>query len=74
MFSILAMPSTTVAKMMGANTILISLINASPSGFMSTPTCGQNTPNRMPIETPIRTCTYNLPTNRLAIAVSELLL
>ena len=35
MFSIRAMPSTTIAKMIGANTILISLMNTSPSGLTS---------------------------------------
>lgn len=57
MFSILAMPSTTVAKMMGAKTILISLMKASPMGFKSAPTCGQKTPISTPRVTPINTCT-----------------
>ena len=40
MFSIRAMPSTTIAKMIGANTILISLMKMSPSGFRSPPRLG----------------------------------
>ena len=40
MFSMRAMPSTTIAKMIGANTILISLMKMSPSGFTSTPRLG----------------------------------
>ena len=36
----LAMPLTTVQKMIGAISILISLMNVSPSGFICSPTQG----------------------------------
>ena len=38
--SMLAMPCTMVQKMIGAMSILINLINRSPSGFMASPRCG----------------------------------
>ena len=37
----LAMPCTTVQKMMGATSIRTSLMNKSPSGFMESALCGQ---------------------------------
>ena len=40
MSSMLAMPCTTVQKMIGAISILISLMNASPSGFICAPMSG----------------------------------
>ena len=40
MSSMLAMPCTTVQKMIGAMSILIILMNASPSGFICSPSCG----------------------------------
>ena len=40
MSSMLAMPWTTVQKMIGAISILISLMNRSPSHFMLSPNCG----------------------------------
>jgi hypothetical protein len=44
----LAIPTTTVQKMIGPITILTSLMNPSPSGFMLVPTPGQ----KWPIATP----------------------
>jgi hypothetical protein len=35
-----AMPVTTVVKMIGAISILISLMNPSPSGFIAAPQAG----------------------------------
>ena len=40
MSSMLAMPCTTVQKMIGAISILISLMKASPSGFIDSPMLG----------------------------------
>ena len=40
MFSMPAMPVTTVQKMMGAIIILISLMKASPSGLICAPSSG----------------------------------
>ncbi|MCY1217668.1 hypothetical protein D9M69_427680 [compost metagenome] len=57
MFSMRAMPSTTVAKMIGANTILMSLMNTSPSGLRSLPMSGAHTPSAMPALTPSNTWT-----------------
>jgi hypothetical protein len=36
----LAMPCTTVQKMIGAMIILIALMKASPKGFICSPSCG----------------------------------
>ena len=44
-----AMPMTTVQKMMGAMIILISLMKASPSGFIASPLCGAKNPTRTPM-------------------------
>ena len=38
--SMLAMPCTTVQKMIGAIIILINLMKVSPSGFICSPTLG----------------------------------
>ena len=40
MFFMLAMPCTTVQKMMGAISILMSLMKASPKGFIASPQPG----------------------------------
>ncbi len=40
MSSIPAMPTTTVQKMTGAMIILMSLMKASPSGFIAVPVSG----------------------------------
>ena len=40
MSPIFAMPTTTVAKMIGAIIILISLMKPSPSGFIAAPRAG----------------------------------
>ncbi len=40
MFFMLAMPCTTVQKMMGAISILISLMKPSPKGFIASPQPG----------------------------------
>src|SRR5262245_11037827 len=55
-----AMPTTTDAKMIGASSIRISLMNRSPSGFICAPTSGLKCPSRTPIAMPISTCTYSL--------------
>ncbi|MNY76401.1 hypothetical protein D3C86_2159750 [compost metagenome] len=57
MFSILAMPVTTVRKITGARSILISLMNASPNGFRAVPVSGTNTPTMAPRTTAINTWT-----------------
>ncbi|MNK92574.1 hypothetical protein D3C87_1127020 [compost metagenome] len=55
-----AMPVTTVQKMIGPMIILISLMKASPSGFISTPVSGQTWPSRMPTAIANSTCTYRI--------------
>ncbi len=55
-----AMPDTTVQKMIGPMIILISLMKASPSGFISTPVSGQKWPSRMPTAIANSTCTYRI--------------
>src|ERR1700712_1082581 len=42
------MPMTTVQKMMGAISILMSLMKASATGLRSAPTPGHSHPSRMP--------------------------
>src|SRR5215217_2054662 len=50
MSSMPAMPTTTVQKMIGAISILISLMKPSPSGFISVPMAGQNGGDHLRIE------------------------
>ena len=57
MSSMLAMPWTTVQKMIGAISILISLMKASPNGFICAPISGQKWPSRMPAMMAASTCT-----------------
>ncbi|MNF01342.1 hypothetical protein D3C80_2003200 [compost metagenome] len=57
MFSILAMPVTTVRKITGARSILISLMNASPKGLSAAPVSGTKTPTMTPRITAMSTCT-----------------
>src|SRR3954462_2039728 len=58
MSCILAMPWTTVQKMIGAIAIFIILISASPRGFMLSPMCGYSTPKIAPRAIAIRTWKY----------------
>ena len=51
----LAMPCTTVKKMIGAMTILISLMKASPSGFMASPSDGKKCPSSTPRTIAVKT-------------------
>jgi hypothetical protein len=51
----LAIPTTTVVKMMGAIIILISLMKASPNGFIFVAVPGKKKPKATPI--PIATST-----------------
>ncbi len=44
-----AMPTTTVVKTMGAISILTSLMNPSPSGFIAAALAGSTTPKTTPI-------------------------
>src|SRR5882757_2523332 len=44
--------------MIGATTIRMARMKASPSGFMSAPTLGQKWPTRAPRMTPKMTCAY----------------
>jgi hypothetical protein len=53
--SVPAMPSTTVVKMIGAMIILMSLMKASPRGFMAAPHAGSATPNATPAAIAIST-------------------
>ena len=52
MCPILAMPTTTVQKMIGAIIILISLINASPRGFSACAVSGNRNPTATPMTMP----------------------
>ena len=54
-----AMPVTTVQKMIGPITILISLMKPSPSGFMSTAKSGEKWPSAMPMMIATITWTYS---------------
>ena len=56
MSSMPAMPVTTVQKMIGPITILMSLMNPSPSGFMLTANEGKKCPSAMPMAIAISTC------------------
>ena len=58
MSSMPAMPTTTVQKMMGAMIILISLMKASPSGFILAPSSGWKWPSSTPSTIAASTCTY----------------
>ena len=49
MFSMPAIPVTTVQKMTGAMIILIRRMNPSPRGFILAPTSGMKVPSRMPM-------------------------
>ena len=53
------MPETTVQKMIGAITILISLMKPSPSALIQSlvATMGHNEPTRTPSRIAISTCT-----------------
>src|SRR5579883_2979619 len=59
MSAICAMPWTTVQKMMGAISMRIALMKASPNGCIWAPRSGRMTPSRMPIAMAIRTCTHS---------------
>src|SRR4051794_37302597 len=48
MSPILAMPTTTVVKMIGAIIILISLMKPSPRGFIAVACAGRSTPSSTP--------------------------
>jgi hypothetical protein len=50
---------TTVQKITGAMSILMSLMKPSPSGFMDAPISGKKKPKRTPITMAARTCTYS---------------
>src|SRR6202000_2968212 len=54
-----AIPAAIVTKMIGATTIRIARMKASPRGFMSEPTFGQKCPTIAPTTTPMMTCMYN---------------
>ena len=56
MSSMPAMPVTTVQKMIGAMIILMSLMNASPSGFIASPLAGQKCPRMTPQTIANSTC------------------
>ena len=56
MSSMPAMPVTTVQKMIGAMIILMSLMNASPNGFIASPVSGQKWPRMMPQTIAKSTC------------------
>ena len=49
MSSMPAMPTTTVQKMIGVMTILMSLMKPSPSGFIAVPVSGKKWPSRTPM-------------------------
>ena len=51
------MPTTTVVNTIGAISILTSLMNPSPSGFMAAARGGSRNPNRAPIAIAVSTCT-----------------
>ena len=53
-----AMPATNVEKTSGAMIILISLMKASPSGFILAPSSGWKWPSSTPTVTANRTWTY----------------
>ena len=57
MSPILAMPTATVAKMIGGTTARISVMKASLSGFISVARLGQTAPSNMPAAIAISTCT-----------------
>ena len=71
MLPIFAKPSTTVAKMRGASSILISLIKPSARGWSVTPMFGANRPTKRPMKMPMRTWTYSFPINGRSIGVSS---
>ena len=56
-----AMPDTTVQKMIGAMTILMSLMKPSPSAFTHglSAMSGASQPTRKPSTMAISTCTYS---------------
>jgi len=51
----LAIPCTTVQKMIGAISILIILMNASPNGFICSPSPGLKWPSATPAAIAVRT-------------------
>ncbi|MNV37378.1 hypothetical protein D3C71_1288950 [compost metagenome] len=57
-----AMPCTTVTKMIGPIIIRISLMNASPKGFIAEPMSGCSHPNSTPITVPASTWNQSWPT------------
>ena len=59
MSPIFAMPTTTVPKMIGAIIIRISLMKASPSGFIASPVCGQKCPSTTPMMMAVMTWKYS---------------
>ncbi len=69
MFSMRAMPSTTVAKMIGAKTILMSLMKMSPKGLKSLAMLGKKKPRATPANTPMSTWTYSFPRKRRMICL-----
>src|SRR4051794_20872231 len=58
MSPIFAMPTTTVAKMIGAIIILIRLMKPSPSGFIASARVGKNMPRRTPMAIATSTWKY----------------
>ncbi len=59
MSAIRAMPCTTVQKMIGAISMRIALMKASPSGCMLVARSGLTTPSAMPSAIAIRTWTQS---------------
>ncbi len=57
MSPILAMPTATVAKMIGGTTARISVMKPSLKGFISVAKLGQTAPSRSPSAIAIKTCT-----------------
>ena len=57
--AICAMPCTTVQKMIGAISIRIALMKASPRGCILAARSGWTIPSAMPIAMAISTCTHN---------------
>jgi len=55
-----AMPVTTVQKMIGPITILMSLMNASPSGFIFTASDGAKCPSSTPMMMATNTWKYSV--------------
>ena len=55
-----ATPATTVQKMIGAITILTSLMKPSPSGFIAAPACGWKYPSATPATVATSTCPYSV--------------